>query len=127
MQHLTRLFPREVIPCDLPVIRKVLDSPRVFSRDDSSSRVVTLGFTNGQGDALAYWKAADLMTETFDGTISFSLPGEKREIRLIDLLRGEIYALPDSLTERTSEGVILLRNLPLTDIPMLLTFGDFVS
>ena len=127
MQHLTRLFPADTVPRDLPVIRKALDSPRIFGRDDSSPRIVMLGFANGRGEALAYWKAADLMTETFEGTVSFSLPGEEREIRLIDLLNGGIYALPDSMIDRTEEGAVMLRNLPLTDVPLLLTFGAFAG
>ena len=127
MQHLARLFPQKVVPRDLPVIRTALDSPRIFRKDDSSPRIVMLGFGRGEADALAYWKAADLMTETYDGTISFLLPGEKREIRLIDLLNGGIYAIPETMVTRTEEGVTQLRNLPLTDIPMLLTFGDFAG
>ena len=39
---------------------------------------------------------------------AFSLPGEKREIRLIDLLNGGIYALPDSMIDRTDEGAVMI-------------------
>lgn len=132
MQHLAALFTRDVKPCDLPVIRKSFDSPRVFGKDDSSSQIIMLGFENGKGaQALAYWKAVDLMRETFDGTVSFLLAGEKRQIGLIDLMTGKKYLLPDSMIEDSfyhSEHVgqpIVLKNLPLTDSPLLLTFGDF--
>ena len=132
MQHLAALFPGDVRPCELPVIRKAWDSPRVFGMDDATAQIVTLGFENGKGaQALAYWKAADLMRETFDGTVSFLLPGEERAIRLIDLMDGGIYRLPDSMVSReyynSSDyaGAVTLKNLPLTDSPLLLTFGAF--
>ena len=70
-------------------------------------------------------EAVDLMRETYDGTISFRLAGEEREIRLIDLLSGQIYELPPSMMESVNGQVVRLRNLPLTDCPLLLTFGEF--
>ena len=138
MQHLTALFPENVKPCDLPITRRQEDSPRVFGKDDASSQIVMLGFDNGKGaQALAYWKAVDLMRETFDGTVSFLLAGESRRIGLIDLMTGEKYELPESMVCRANatidgegsedrfDAVVKLKNLPLTDSPLLLTFGDF--
>ena len=101
--------------------------------DDSSAAIVTLGFENGRGgQALAYWKAADLMRETFEGTVSFLLPEETRKIRLIDLMTGDVFRLPDSMLghEYYNTGyteAVMLKNLPLTDSPLLLTFGDFAQ
>lgn len=128
MQNLTAIFRGDVKPATLPVTRRVRDSARVFGKDDSSPRLVMLGFENGAGaQALAYWKAVDLMTETFEGTVSFELAGEAREIRLIDLMTGEIYALPESMMIRGEGGVTDLVNLPLTDSPLLLIFGEFIK
>ncbi|MBQ8081033.1 MAG: beta-galactosidase [Clostridia bacterium] len=132
MQHLAALFPENVRPCDLPVTRKSFDSPRVFGQDDASSQIVMLGFDNGRGaQALAYWKAVDLMRETFEGTISFLLAGEARKIGLIDLMTGEKYDIPEHMQEHDFynstgyEATVVLKNLPLIDSPLLLTFGDF--
>lgn len=127
MQHLAAIFRGDVKPADLPVIRRVRDSARVFGKDDASPRFISLGFENGDGaQALAYWKAVDLMTETFEGTVSFELPGEDRAIHLVDLMHGGIYELPESMIVRREDGVTGLVNLPLTDSPLLLTFGDFI-
>ena len=126
MQHLTALFRGDVKPVDLPIVRKVKDSPRVFGKDDGSSQLVMLGFERNNGaQALAYWKAVDLMTETFEGTLTLELPEETREIRLTDLMTGDVYALPESMLTRTDGGVTYLNHLPLTDSPILLTFGAF--
>lgn len=127
MQHLTAVFRADVKAADLPVVRRVTDSPRIFARDDASPRTVMLGFRSENGaEALAYWRAADLMTETFEGTITFELPEEARKLRLIDLMDGAVYDIPDSMLTRTDKGVVSIDHLPLTDSPLLLTFGDFV-
>lgn len=127
MQHLTALFRVDVQPAELPVIRKVMDSPRVFGKDDGSSQFIMLGFERtGGAQALAYWKAVDLMTETYEGTLTLELGEEARDIRLVDMMSGDIYRLPEDMLTRTEGGVTRLNHLPLTDSPMLITFGDFI-
>ena len=128
MQNICSVFRNDVKPTTLPVLRKVMDSPRVFGKDDASHQLVMLGFEKENGaQALAYWKAVDLMTETFEGTVSFELPEETREIHWIDLMSGDIYEIPENMIRRTDNGVTHLVNLPLTDIPALITFGPFVK
>ena len=41
-------------------------------------------------------------------------------------MHGGIYELPENMVERREDGVTGLLNLPLTDSPLLLTFGDFI-
>ena len=125
LQNLCALFPSDVRAADLPIRRLCLESHRVFDRDDVSSQFVSLGFQGKGGKALAYWKAADLMRETYEGTISFQLSGTSEKIRLVDLLSGDVYELPEAMMEKQDDQVVKLVNLPLTDSPMLLTFGDF--
>ncbi|MBQ9325297.1 MAG: cellulase family glycosylhydrolase [Clostridia bacterium] len=127
MQHLATLFRADVHPKDLPVLRRCKESPRVFGYDDSSSQFVMLGFERDSGaQAIAYWKAVDLMQETFEGTVSLEFGGETRDIRLIDLMTGDVYAIPENMITRTEDGVTCLNHLPLTDSPLLITLGDFV-
>lgn len=127
MQHLTALFRGDVKPTDLPIIRRIKDSPRVFGKDDDSSQFIMLGFERENGSqALAYWKSVDLIKETYDGTVTLELPEESREIRLTDLMTGDIYELPESLLLRSKGGVTHLNHLPLKDSPILITFGDFI-
>jgi len=125
LQHLAALFPADVRPADLPLKRVVLDSPSVFEKDLSGSEFVSLGFRSGAGTALAYWNAVDLMRETYESTVSFSLAGVKDPPLLIDLSEGSVYALPDGMLIREGGEIRCLKNLPVTDSPMLLTFGGF--
>ena len=127
LQNLCALFPADVKAADLPLRRLVLESRRVFDRDDAGSQLVTLGFRGRQGQALAYWKAADLMRETYEGTVSFQLAGTRGPIRLVDLLSGIVYDLPETMLEREDGQAVRLINLPLTDCPILLAFGSFIQ
>ena len=66
----------------------------------------------------------DLLTETFESTVTMVLdkPINAEHLRLTDLLTGEIYKLPDSMVDGST-----LVNIPVTDSPLLLTFGDFLN
>jgi hypothetical protein len=101
-------------------------SKRLFDTDDNSPRILMKGFKNGRGEALAYWHAAPLLTETYDGTISFQLAGEERKITLVNMLTGDICEVPEEMTERKDGQAVKLVNLPITDVPYLLCFGDFL-
>ncbi len=127
LQSLCALFPGDEKPAALPVLQESFPSPRVLGTDEKADQMVFLGFSRPNGaQALAYWKSCDLMRETFDGTLSLLLAREKRTLRLIDPMNGDVYALPEEMTLRDPDGsVIALRHLPLTDSPLILTFGDF--
>lgn len=111
---------------DLPILRLVEPSRRMLGHDFDGA-VSLHGFRRPNGSAaLAYWHPADLMTTDFESTVSFRATHLPGEIRLIDLLRGDVYAIPDALISQ-SGGEVTLRGLPVTDFPMLLTFGAFAD
>lgn len=128
LQRLAAAFPGDERPAALPVTVRQLPSQRLLGLDDDGTDLMLAGFARPSGaEALAYWKASRLLSETFEGTISFSLARERRPIRLIDLMTGEVFALPEAMLERDGDAVTLIRGLPLTDAPLLLTFGDFTE
>ena len=126
-QVLCALFSGDVRPVALPVVRKALPSPSVFGQDADDARILSFGYADENGQALAYWMAVDLMRETYEGTVSFSLAGERRPIRLIRLSDGAVFAIPEENQKREGGLVTGLVNLPLSDTPYLLTFGNFAK
>jgi hypothetical protein len=110
--------------CSEPIAyrRLVLPSLRVNGEDSRDSRVTVEGFRLADGGrALLYWNAVDLLTETYEGTISLELYGLScQKVRLVDLRDGGIYALPDGMCEEIGAGALRLSNLPLTDSPLVL-------
>ena len=46
---------------------------------------------------------------------------------LVDLLNGEIYALPPEMAETDGKGRCKFLHLPVRDYPLLLAFGNFTG
>ena len=65
------------------------------------------------------------MTSDWSGTITMTVRAPGGSIRLLDLYDGSIYAIPDEIKTEVANGVWQLKNFPIRDYPMLLTFGNF--
>jgi hypothetical protein len=116
-----------------------------------ASHFTQVGFSKPNGShALAYWKPTDLMTETFDSTITVKTAAMPGKPHLVDLLDGSVYEIPGSMIQRSwpdkkiaIDGTVTMipeeqtfdpklnyycfHNLPVRDYPLLLTFGDFAD
>ena len=96
--------------------------------DDDFALTRHYGFAKPNGSyALCYWMSKNILTETYESTISLKfkkadLPGE---IRLADLRTGDIYELTEEMVRKDGEYIHLV-NIPVTDSPLLLTFGEFI-
>lgn len=129
LRVLATLFSEDVRPDDSIVYaKKVLPSRRLNGYDCNDSTICTYGFSKENGaTAIAYWNAVPLLTSTYTGTISFDVYGQPNDIRLIDLSNGTVYRLSDEMIEEAGNGLIKLKNIPITDTPLLLTFGAFAE
>lgn len=108
--------------------RKVLPSRRLNGYDCSDKTFCSYAFSKPNGSkAIVYWNAVPLLTSTYQGTVSLEIYGERQELRLIDLSNGAVYRLPDEMIEEQGNGELHLKNIPLTDTPLLLTFGSFAE
>jgi hypothetical protein len=95
--------------------------------------------------AFVYWKHANLLRESFEGSISLHMPEHPAgEPKLVDVVTGDVYALnaedviprikltilKDVVTIESAEDprpgdTVYYRHLPLLDRPLALVFGDF--
>ena len=109
-----------------------VSTPRIMSA--LVEEAVTIGdvvrlftFRRGNGSAaMAYWNDVPLLTSSYDGTVSFKIyDAPEGAVRLLDLAAGTAYTLPPEMTECDGHGELLLKNIPLSDTPLLLTFGEF--
>lgn len=127
LRTLAALFPGEVRNAELPVIPTSLPSRRVNGNDCTDGTIQTYGFEKPDGScALVYWNSVPLLTSTYDGTISFKAYGfDAAQIQLVDLRDGTVYRLPENMTEGHGNGELWLKNLPLTDCPLMLSFDGF--
>ena len=130
LQNLCTLFSEDTRAVDLPIFRKAQESKRLFGNDYTGDALMTASFERNGGYAFCYWVAADLMTTDYEGTISFSCAGLPKDIRLIDPMDGTVYELPEGMAEPCEEiygNGVLLRNLPVKDYPLILTFGPYAG
>ena len=128
LQVLTAIFADGCTPCDLPVRRIVLPSHRIKGNDcnDATLCEYTFEWQNG-GKGIAYWNAVPLLTSTYEGTVSFQCFGLKGDVRLVDLADGSVYTLPDDMIQDLGNGEIQLINVPVSDTPKLIIFGEFYN
>ena len=98
-----------------------------FDYDFNEARSYTFRKPNGSL-GMVYWNSdSNILTQTFESTVSLRIPKCRcKDIRLTDLLTGDIYEIPEKMI--IDQGVFCkLKNLPVTDYPLLLTFGDFID
>ncbi|MBQ9099213.1 MAG: beta-galactosidase [Clostridia bacterium] len=124
LSALASLFKGDFTTCRIPYRREELPSRRVNGTDCTDKTVQIEGFALENGTkVLVYWNAVDLLTTTYEGTISLQVFGQKNDsIRLLDLKDGSLYRLPEGMIEDMEHGAVRLKNLPLTDAPLVLLF-----
>ena len=113
---------------ELPVWRRPLNNTRIFQWDCEELSIMSQGFRKENGSAaLVYWNSKDLMTvQKYESSVSFVTANMPNDIKIIDPISGEIFEVGEDNRDATKEGQIILKNLPLRDYPLILTFGDFI-
>lgn len=122
LQTLASLMRGNARPCSLPWHFEKLPSRRVNGEDISDPTVQVECFTLDNGSkALIYWNAVDLLTATYEGTVSLNVFDASGEgVRLLDLKDGSVYTLPDGMVEPLGVHGVRFQNLPITDSPLAL-------
>jgi len=126
MQTIASIFREDFSLADLPILSFSSSSPRLLRYEDvCRGDVFSHGFRKPNGSAAyVYWKASELLTTTYESTISFEVSALPKKMELIDLVDGTVYEIPEDQIEDCGYYRKLL-HLPLRDYPLLLTFGDF--
>ncbi|MBO4344339.1 MAG: hypothetical protein J5833_01200, partial [Victivallales bacterium] len=126
LQTIASIFREEFSLADLPVQLYQQDSRRILRQDDAfTDNVYSQGFRKPNGSsAFVYWKATEILTTSYESTISIEIAALPKKMELIDLVDGTVYEIPENQIEEHGQFRKLL-NIPLRDYPLLLTFGDF--
>lgn len=105
------------------VYSKINESVSVRGYDSDFNDMSCLAVKKPNGsEAVIYWKPCNTITETFESTVSLEISDslKGKEIYLVDLKDGKVYELCDDMI-----GENELVNIPVTDCPLMLTFGKF--
>ena len=99
----------------------------LFDPEKAYDKVAYQSFTKPNGSsAFVYWKPENLLKHTLESTITVECAEISGTPRLVDLLDGSIYEIPESILKHNKNNFMTFQNLPLRDYPLLLTFGDFI-
>ena len=127
LQNMAAVFQGEWKPSLLPISRQRLGSRRVNGEDCNDPTMMGCGFLRPGGTALyAYWNAVPMLTHTYRGTVSYFIDRSLPVPCLVNPADGAVYGIPEEMIEARPGG-FLLKNLPVTDIPLMLIFGDFAE
>ena len=133
VQTLAAIFREEFTTEDLPIqiVQRenfvTTVSPRLLRIDDSLA-LQYQGFRRPNGSAaFLWWNPTELLTTEYEATASFDcslLP--EVEPRLVDLVDGSIYAIPEDMISRGKGSFRRFMHLPVRDYPLMLVFGEFI-
>ena len=126
LQTIASIFKEEFSLAELPILSCPTISNRIMRVNDKfTDGIYSQGFRKPNGSyAFAYWKASELLTTSYESTITIEVAAMPEKMELIDLVDGTIYEIPEKQIETQGKYRKLL-NIPLRDYPLLLTFGDF--
>lgn len=127
LQNICSVFCENIKPCSLPVFVHPEYSCRKYTTTLSRYEITSGGFENDGGKAFVYWYPSNIMTTSYNSEITLEFYTEYDKINLIDIISGDIYEIPDSMIENKGDEVYIIKELPIKDTPLILTFGDFLS
>ena len=128
LQNLCSIFQGDYEQYPFPYEPIVEHTQWVWGDDYNLADARCYSFRKPNGSrALCYWNSdSNILTQTYDGAISLRLPTHKaKDLRLVDLLTGDIYEIPEEMTAPEGKAFTKLLHLPIRDYPLLLTIGDF--
>lgn len=128
LQNLCSVFCEDYEITDIHAEGLIYSSKSILKDDYDFEKTYHFGVRKPNGSsALVYWIPNHLLTETIETTVSLRIKKETvpGEVRLADMLTGDIYSIPESILSDGDDGYLYFKNLSATDIPMLLTFGNF--
>ncbi|MDD6482960.1 MAG: beta-galactosidase [Clostridiales bacterium] len=127
LQNICSLFAGDIKVCRQPIFVNSEYSPAHYENQLKRNEVTTGSFENAGGKAFAYWYPSNIMTTSYHSTITVELYTEYNDIKLVDIMDGAIYEIPEKLIEDKGDGVFVIKELPIKDTPLILTFGSFIE
>jgi len=126
LQVIASLFCEDIYLYDVPVIMHPDFSPRIFENDVNILNVKYQGFRKSNNSyAFVYWCPTNIMTTDFESTISLEIACFDNIPKIVDLMDGSVYEMPEEMYEKDEFGTYRISHLPVKDYPMMIMCGDF--
>lgn len=127
LQVLASLMCEKVELCEIPlIIRTPKDCGRTYEKSRGVTDIVYQGFKKPNGSyAYVYWCPTNIMTTEYESTISFRIATMGKALRIVDMMDGSIYEMPEDMYIKDELGTYEVLDLPVKDYPMMIMCGDF--
>ena len=126
LQNICSVFAEDFKVCKQPILISPRHSDKIYEMQLGGSDIISGSFERPGGNAYVYWNPTNIMTTSYEATITIQFYSKYDKIRLIDSMDGSVYEIPDNMIEKSGDGVYLIEELPIKDTPLILTFGDFL-
>ena len=126
LQNICSIFSEDYNVCTIPAFIRSQYSGRKYDNQPDGFDLTRGGFERKNGKAFAYWYPSNIMTTSYESSITIEFATQYDKFQIIDVMDGTIYDIPDSMVEKLSDGVYKINELPVKDTPLLLTFGEFL-
>ena len=125
LSTLASIFAGKVEQLELPILVENDFAPHCGNVPSvQCGTVESFGFKLDNGAlAYAYWYPSNHLTCDFESAVTFKC-SDLGEVKLVDLIDGTIYEIPEDLISKDEFGGMTLRLLPIRDYPLLLVFGE---
>lgn len=127
LQNIASCFDEDTKACDLPVVfRNVEKCVMTGENALGYNQMISGGFVKDNGScAFVYWTPTNILTQSYDGVTSLKAVTLDTDVKLLDIMDGSVYEIPESIITREENGVMEFEYLPVKDTPLALIFGDF--
>jgi hypothetical protein len=125
LQNICSIFTGDFKVCTVPTFVHPRFSDRMIDRQPKRYELTTGSFENEGGKIFAYWYPSNILSTSYFGSITLEFYSEYKDMKLIDVMDGSIYEIPENMIEDKGDGVYIIKELPIKDSPLLLMLGDF--
>jgi len=126
LQTIAAVFREDFSLAELPLEFRRSNSTRLMRSDDATKELLYAGFRRPDGSsAFVYWMPSELLTTSYESTMSLEVAALPGDAKLVDLVDGSVYGLPEGMLSDNGKGWRLFKNIPVRDYPLALVFGDF--
>lgn len=126
LQNICSLFAEDIRLCKQPVFVHSYYTARKYENQLHRYEITSGSFERDGGKAFVYWYPSNIMTTSYQSSITLEIFTEYKDMMLMDIMDGSIYEIPETMIEDKSNGVYVIKELPIKDTPLVLTLGKFL-
>lgn len=125
LQNICSLFSGAYELCTLPLTMEGGYSDFVGENRITRKDLITGAFKKENGACFVYWYPSNILTTSVETVTGMTFVTEYEDFKLVDILDGTIYKIPDTLVKKLGHGVYRVDSMPVKDTPLALIMGEF--